>query len=67
MDERVIRATEAERLVPITMAGMISVTSLVASYMAGSQPRRMEKFRIRISPSQKFGIERPSRATSIKI
>ena len=66
MDERVIRATLAAREVPRTMAGMMSVSQLVGEYVAGSQPRLMEKFKIKIRPSQKFGMERPNSARSMK-
>ena len=48
------------------MAGMISVSQLVGEYVAGSQPRLMEKFKIKIRPSQKFGMERPNSARSMK-
>src|SRR5438270_673319 len=61
MDERVSRMWAAAKTQPSAMAG-ITRWSAVPDPDEGSQPRRTEKKRIMISPTQNDGIERPSSA-----
>ncbi|MMZ67666.1 hypothetical protein D1872_302740 [compost metagenome] len=67
VEERVIRATAAVSPVPSTIVGMMMDSQFCGLKVGGSHCILIEKFKIKIRPCQKFGMDNPMSAININV